>query len=523
MADKRLLSREWRLSNLYKIRDKDGKISRFRKNRAQRHFDATKHTRNLILKSRQLGFTTFEALDCLDEALFRRDINVDTDVIAHRDADVVQIFQKKIEFPWNHIPQEIRNMYFLKKDSSRALAFGLYGKESESFNSISVTNSSRSGTKSRVHVTELAFLDAKRPLDSQEIISGCAPALGTDGRWDIESTARGRKGLFYEMCIDAHERKIKGLTNSKKDFKLHFYNWTWDDYELSKISEKDTEILKTEWKLLPYFCEVQLRFGYSDTMMACYYGYFLSLFRNYELLKQEFPNTVEEAFEASADILFDAMAITKMEKTKPRESGKWKFYEEYNRNHVYGVGSDVAEGIGKDSSSACVWNFSTPKPKVVATFADNKTDPIALAYELAMIGKMYGNCILAPERNNHGHTTIAKLKEIYDNSKIFQMHDRTREQEKESTKYGWETNLSTKPLMMHELANAVATECVDIPDEGIQKEMMAYDTEDLKKMKKEEGMTRHFDSLIACAIGYQIRNKRQIPEAQHSSDIIFAK
>ena len=148
------------------------------------------------------------------------------------------------------------------------------------------------------------------------------------------------------MCIDAHERKIKGLTNSKK---ISNYILQLDVGRLRTLKNigKRYRNSKKEWKLLPYFCEVQLRFGYSDTMMACYYGYFLSLFRNYELLKQEFPNTVEEAFEASADILFDAMAITKMEKTKPRESGKWKFYEEYNRNHVYGWGVMLQKGSEK--------------------------------------------------------------------------------------------------------------------------------------------------------------------------------
>src|SRR3990167_3808159 len=55
----RLFNREWRLSHLYKIRNKQGKLIKFKKNRAQDHFDKNKHTRNLIIKSRQLGF-------CLD-------------------------------------------------------------------------------------------------------------------------------------------------------------------------------------------------------------------------------------------------------------------------------------------------------------------------------------------------------------------------------------------------------------------------------------------------------------------------
>ena len=68
----RLGSKEWRLSNLYKIRNKDGQLITFKKNRAQEDFDKNKHNRNILLKSRQLGFTTLEAIDMLDECLWTR-------------------------------------------------------------------------------------------------------------------------------------------------------------------------------------------------------------------------------------------------------------------------------------------------------------------------------------------------------------------------------------------------------------------------------------------------------------------
>lgn len=55
-----LLSDEaWRLNNLYKIKDKDGKQVTFRLNPQQWKFYREMHTRNILLKARQLGF-------CLD-------------------------------------------------------------------------------------------------------------------------------------------------------------------------------------------------------------------------------------------------------------------------------------------------------------------------------------------------------------------------------------------------------------------------------------------------------------------------
>ena len=58
-VDKRLLSKSWRLNNLYKITNKQGQLITFGENDVQKDFNAAAHTRNLILKSRQHGF-------CLD-------------------------------------------------------------------------------------------------------------------------------------------------------------------------------------------------------------------------------------------------------------------------------------------------------------------------------------------------------------------------------------------------------------------------------------------------------------------------
>ena len=79
--DPRLKDKEWRISHLYKIRTKDSQLVRFKRNRAQEHFNKHKHTRNIVLKSRQLGFTTDETIDSLDDTLFNK--NFDTLFIAH--------------------------------------------------------------------------------------------------------------------------------------------------------------------------------------------------------------------------------------------------------------------------------------------------------------------------------------------------------------------------------------------------------------------------------------------------------
>ena len=60
-----------RLNHLYWIIDKDGRPVRFRMNWAQRELHETAHTRNNILKVRQLGLSTYIAMLILDMCLFR--------------------------------------------------------------------------------------------------------------------------------------------------------------------------------------------------------------------------------------------------------------------------------------------------------------------------------------------------------------------------------------------------------------------------------------------------------------------
>ena len=63
---KLLADKDWRLNNLYWITDKEGKPTRFRMTPEQREYFEGIHTRNIILKARQLGFTTEVCIIQLD-------------------------------------------------------------------------------------------------------------------------------------------------------------------------------------------------------------------------------------------------------------------------------------------------------------------------------------------------------------------------------------------------------------------------------------------------------------------------
>ena len=484
----------WRINHLYKIRTKSGKTTQFKLNRMQEHFMKNKHNFNIILKSRQLGMTTFQSIDMFDDALFNK--NFDAVQIAHTKEDAIKIFVSKIQFAWENFP--LKELYDVKTDKKNELRFD-FGDGT--YSSIQVTNSGRSGTLSRVHISELAKLAKKYPEKAREVINGTTPALVPGGRFDIESTAEGENSIFYDMYWDA-KKNNKPLPT---EYKAHFYNWTWDDEGLNQLS--DEVIHKTMRRLDKKFKDIQRKHNLSAREITYYYSKWLALSRNWDDLKQEYPITDEEAFAFSGHKHFPSENL-KQETTEPKRLGDWRIYEDFKTNGAYVIGADVAEGLGRDSSTAVVLKQKKETFKVVATYSNNLITPDMFAYELKRIGLLYGSALICPERNNHGHTTISKLKEIYPN--IYKAVDERKNFEVRKTgvkikKYGWLTTSVTKPIMLHELRDAISNDLIEIPSEELLHELRTYDRENLDITKYDDSVTRHWDLVMALAIAYQMR------------------
>lgn len=68
----KLSDQRWRLTSgkIYKIKNKDGKIIPFTPNKYQLHWLDNKHKKNIILKARQLGFSTMIQIYIFDCILF---------------------------------------------------------------------------------------------------------------------------------------------------------------------------------------------------------------------------------------------------------------------------------------------------------------------------------------------------------------------------------------------------------------------------------------------------------------------
>lgn len=494
--DIRLANKEWRLNNLYKIRNKQGILVQFKLNRAQADFNSKKHSRNIILKSRQLGFSTYEAVDSLDDALFVSG----TDVLmrSYDEASQKDLFDTKIVLAWNNFPAELKELYELEADRANKLKFN-WGDGTTS--SVTVRLHGRGGTYTRLHISEFAKICKNSLKDADEVITGDIPAVPIEGgRIDIESTAEEDSGDFYDMFWEAYNN---GEPILPVQYKAFFYNWQWDDAELEKIIPVDPKTLPKE------FVEYQKKFNLTDREITYYYFRWLSVNKSWPRLRQQYPTTPEEAFEAAGDKFFDIEALACMKERDPKEIvGCWKYYADYKPNHRYALAADPSEGVGKDNSTIIIGDFDAKdsngylKPEIVAVYANDKIPPDLFAHEIKNGATRYGNCLVACERNNHGHTTLAILKGIYYN--IYKEYKSGITEEVESEKLGWPTNRATKPMMMMELSTAINEKLLNVPDKESLRELKTYLRDDINNVTKDE-MGKHWDRVIAIAIWWQMQ------------------
>ncbi len=204
----------WRLNNLYWIKDDKGQKVKFRPNWAQKFLYNNMWFLCIILKARQLGFTTFIQIFMLDRCLFND--NVSAGVVAQNREAAEDFFANKIKFAYDNLPEWIKAERGKTSDSARMLEFSNGSK-------IVVGTSLRSGTYQYLHISEFGKICATRPDRAEEIIAGSINTVAAGCFIFIESTGEGAHGDFYNMCMDAIASIGKELT--ELDFKFFFFPW----------------------------------------------------------------------------------------------------------------------------------------------------------------------------------------------------------------------------------------------------------------------------------------------------------
>jgi hypothetical protein len=295
-------SRIWRLNNLYWITDKRAKHIKFTPNWAQNDFLNNRWFLNIILKARQLGFTTLMCLLYLDVCLFNS--NIRAGIIAHNKEDADAFFRDKIKYAYDHLPESIQQANPAESDRAGMLRFA-------NGSSIRVRTSFRSGTLQYLHVSEFGKICAKHPEKAKEIVTGAFNSVEAGQVISIESTAEGRQGYFYDGCQTAQKQAMSGAPLTLLDFKFHFYPW-WKDPSY-KLDDTTGVVFTPDdheyFKKIEAECETTL----SNEQRAWYVKKRSTLGPD---IKREFPSTPDEAFEQAILGAYFSAEFTKIRERK---------------------------------------------------------------------------------------------------------------------------------------------------------------------------------------------------------------
>lgn len=281
------------MNHLYRIVDKEGNSIPFRLNPIQQEVLENLHKRNLILKARQLGMSTFSIIYLLDEAIFNE--NLSCGIVSYSREHAQYIFKRVIGHAIDSLKPYASSLAGVVQRSSTEVTF-------QNGSVLRVDTTLRGGAYQRILVSEFGKTCARNPLKAEEVVTGTLQAVSKEGMVIIESTGEGNSGYYADMVNAAHLRGNEDL--SELEYYLFFFPWY---LEPSYSMQKEIEISTA---MSDYFDKVESEGNIKLTKQQKFW-YLFQMSVLGDKMKQEFPSTVAEAFITSSDAYYFQQALEK--------------------------------------------------------------------------------------------------------------------------------------------------------------------------------------------------------------------
>lgn len=535
--------------NLY-IKDKFANIVPFVPNEPQRALidyvllciSEKRPVKVIILKARQMGFST--AVEALCYWWTSTNFNINSVIIGNDEKSSLNLYRMfRRYFDNTNILFKPSVRYNTKSDLTFE-KFDENGKQIGLGSAIKIEtaknkSAGRSDTVNFLHASELgAWENGEDLVASLMQTVPDAEVMEKPSMVFLESTAEGRGNYFHKEYVAA--------VNKKNNYQPLFAPW-WilDTYErdatfedLGQLNDYESflvELMKKGHETLGH------KFAIKEESIPRKIAYYRRKAKDFaatpERLPQEYPSTWEESFIASGKNVFNPLALQEMEKdaTPLEDVGYYKItpledrpYEEFELEKVqfepnetpddftykaplkiwekpqpykeYVIGADVAEGLkGGDFSVATVVDISTMA--VVARWRGH-CDPDKFGEILGTLGTYYNYALIGVEVNNHGLTTVQKLRDTFYTNLYKRDRGYDEEWETPTVNLGWKTDMRTKRLMIDDLIKLVRERVIKDKDIVFINEAFSYVRDERGRMNAEEGS--HDDVVMSTAIAYQL-------------------
>lgn len=503
----KLFDREWRLQNLYPILNEKRQLVKMKFTPMQRAmFEAAKKTRfrqirQVVPKSRKATVTTFWTIFYLDDSLFHN--NTLSAMIAHREADVKKIF-KKTKLAYEGCPSKIRLPDGREWHKPKAAVDNVNELRFESTNSgMYVGLEIRGDTPNNLHIAEAAHIPDQ---DRITATLGSVPNIETGSNITAESTANGVGDWFHQTCIEAEA----GIG----DFDLIFFSW-FDNPQNSRSAPSDWFPNSATLKMAEL---VKMRKGITLKREQLFWWEMKKLEQK-QLMEQEFPTFLENAFLMSGRPAFDPEILALIEPQPPiftrivragdDETGtrlhEVRIWKEPKAKRRYVVVVDPSEGTGNDDAAITVWDTLTLEQ--VAEFNSDRT-PIGDLDQIAVdLGYYFNTALLVIEKNNHGHAVIENLKRrSYPN--IYGVIITDEKTKRKSKKLGFLTDGRSRDLALDNLEDMLVKRQMKVNSAILKSQLLTFHINESGKREAKPG--NKDDIVITAAIGiYVARLPRQ--------------
>lgn len=503
-----------RIRNLYRIRSKLlGKFVRFTPNPSQEKYITEQSGRDIILKPRQVGFTTYKCIESLDSALW---LKSRAGIMAHKQETVKLIFDI-IKQAYDYFKKDWGKYYAPEEESNNTTR--LSWKDLRS--SITVAYDFQGMTVDTLHVSEAHFIESNRLTNSLQ-------AVPETGKVTLESTANGRGGFFYNAWQDW--KKFSGSA----PFRGHFFPWFEHYPELPERWQPKTGQKWTDEEL-----ELKERYNLEDYHLVWRrYKIQESCDGSVETFETQYPSDDETCFLVSQRGVIPRnvlqyqsgfvtipkhIGILKLNNKKVElfndKKGSLKIWQLPQPGKVYAGGADPSGGFGHDPGAAVIFEYGSGEQvaELVGMF-----DPDLFAHELYKLGQFYNRCFWCVEANNHGAAVLLQLRALYPN--LYKRQEFDTITRKPSTHYGFMTESSTKKMMITDyLVAALRDGTVKIHSDALMSELSTF----VHVMKKgtdgrvqattrREALAGCYDDRVmaACLALEMMRSKPHIPETK---------
>lgn len=399
---------------LLRVRDREGLERGLVANAAQRAFERRRGRRNIVLKARQMGITTWIAGRFFLKTVTAR--GVLTVQVAHTREAAEGIFRTVQRF-WDYLPEDLRTGALRR---SKANAGQMIFPELDSeFRVLSASdeNAGRGLTIQCLHCSEVS----RWPGDAAATLAGLRAALAPTGEVVLESTPNGAYGAFYDEWREAEEKRMA----------RHFLPW-W--MEPAYVSEPVEDLRDDERAMVEAHGLTTAQIGFRRGLELSYRG----------LRSQEFAEDPETCFRATGECCFDLDAVELRlrqagDAVTVRRSGALEIWLPPVPGKSYVVAVDTAGG-GADGDFAAVQVIEL-QTGVQCAELRQRLGVLELAKVAAALAREYSGAMLAVERNNHGAGVLAYLDSVERYSRVYA----------QGGVAGWLTTAGNKPGMVGRL------------------------------------------------------------------------